>query len=92
MEVPPSAHKTNRMTSPQKELTGHLTSKQLALFEENQPFLEDFVAKYKVTLLAVEESTENPDKEELMYFFNDNLGGYDIKAIKNSLDGKVYYL
>jgi len=76
----------------QQELTGHLSRGQLTLFEEDLPFLEDFVAKHNLTLLTVEENTEDPHKEELMYFFNDRLGGYTIKAIKNSLDRKVYYL
>ena len=65
----------------QHELTGHLSEKQLALFEEDKSFLEDFVAKHNVTLLSIEENTEVPDKEELMYFFDDNLGGYNIKAV-----------
>ncbi len=77
------------MIPQQQDLTEHLTVKQLALFEEDLPLLEDFVARYNVSLLSVEESTENPPLRKLMYFFDDNLGGYTVKGIRDSLDEKV---
>lgn len=73
-------------------LIEQLTLEQLALFEEDQPWLKRFVVKTDTILLAIEPSTEDPNTKGLMYFFDDNLGGYTIKGIKNSLGGKVYYL
>lgn len=74
------------------ELVEQLTIGQLAQFSDDKPWLRQFVTKYEAILLDVEPNTENPGSEELVYFFDDSLGGYTIKAIKNSSGGKVYYL
>mgnify|MGYP003997499579 FL=1 len=75
-----------------EELIDPLTVEQLSSLAFNLSDLEQFVAKFDVRLLAIDTWNENPSQQELVYFFNDNLGGYTIKAIKNSLGGKVYYL
>jgi hypothetical protein len=76
----------------EERLIDYLTTDELSQVALDSRYLEQFIKKYNVTLLLIDQNTENPEKTELMYFFDDNLGGYTIKAIQNSLDGKVYYL
>jgi hypothetical protein len=75
-----------------KKIINLLITDQLAQVALDFCYLEQFVDKYHVELIAIHKNNEGPNKSELMYFFDDNLGGYNIKGIKNSLDGKVYYL
>jgi len=52
---------------------------------QNREDIGRFCNKFKIRLLKIDYTTEN-DRLELMYFFNDNLGGYTIEAIRGSLE------
>jgi hypothetical protein len=51
---------------------------------KNKSLLEGFCKKYKVELTGTNFTDENEFLEP-MYYFTDNLGGYTIKGLENSL-------
>ena len=48
-------------------------------------YLELFCAKYQVRVEDLEISIETKNVQEVMYFFTDHLGGYNIQGICQSL-------
>ena len=55
------------------------------LHKEAVPYVEKFCKTKNTKLLEIDVTTENHNHEPI-YFFSDNLGGYTIKGIKESLD------
>jgi len=48
------------------------------------PQIDEFCKKYKTNLLRIEQTQESGYPEP-MFFFSDQIGGYNIDGIKNSL-------
>lgn len=55
------------------------------LTESEQRDITQFCEMYHIDLIAYNWTDEN-EKREKMYFFNDNLGGYTIDAVRKSLE------
>jgi hypothetical protein len=51
----------------------------------DEPFVFEFCRVYHTRLLRVDTTTEN-GAEEPVYIFSDNLGGYTIEGVKESLE------
>lgn len=66
-----------------EELIG-LVGALVAQEERDRRYLEVFCQKFRTRLLRIDHTNEN-ERSELMYFFDDNLGGYTIGGIINGL-------
>lgn len=53
--------------------------------KRDKPFLELFSLKYKAALTNIGLAEESFPKVELLYLFDDGLGGYTIEGIRRSL-------
>ncbi len=58
----------------------------LRVLQEDMPYLVGFIEKYDVSLTNIIDHCETPGIPQVHYVFNDNLGGYTIDAIKESLN------
>ena len=63
-----------------------LTPKQLTYLREDLPYLTWFMETQKVSLVDIQINDEQFPPYSLMYYFDDNLGGYTLKGIKNTLN------
>jgi hypothetical protein len=62
-----------------------LIQKELAIQEErDRSYIEAYCRIKRVVLLEIR-ATEEFERPELLYFFNDNLGGYVFEAILGEL-------
>lgn len=55
------------------------------ILQQDQLYLGVFCRKYNVELVTFSLNVEDFPPQGLMYFFSDNLGGYSIKGIKESI-------
>tara|TARA_Y100000034_G_C6593361_1_gene257840 strand:- start:269 stop:505 length:237 start_codon:yes stop_codon:yes gene_type:complete len=53
---------------------------------EDKIYVDAFCQNENIKMIDYDVSFENYPAIELIYFFTDNLGGYNIKGIKNSLE------
>jgi hypothetical protein len=53
--------------------------------EKDLPLLESFCQDKGVEMIGYGVSFENRPSVELVYFFTDGLGGYNIEGVKNSM-------
>lgn len=60
-----------------------LSSKTLEEFIKNLPVITSFCNEQKISLERIEETNEK-GYVEAMYFFNDDLGGYTLRALRES--------
>lgn len=52
-------------------------------------YLEIFCQKYRAQVIDISPNTEECPTRGLIYVFDNQLGGFSIKGIKNSLEEKV---
>lgn len=57
--------------------------------EEDHYYVEAFCQKYNVQVVDIFPNTEKSPALGLMYVFDNQLGGFSIEGIKNSLEDKV---
>ena len=53
--------------------------------ERDLPLLESFCQDNDIEMVSYDVSFENYPSVELVYFFTDELGGYSIEGVKNSM-------
>lgn len=70
---------------------GKMVGRNLEDFEtiisKDRPYVEAFCLRTSEELIDFIWNEEDFPSQGLTYFFSDNLGGYSIKGIKNTLDG-----
>lgn len=69
-----------------EELTKNLTPEQKEQLEEDAPYIIKFEGEYGAVIVDIQENNEHHPPKGLMYYFDDNLGGYSIEGIKESLE------
>ena len=52
--------------------------------KNNDSLIAQFCKRYAVTIVGLDQTYEN-GYDEPMYYFSDNLGGYTLEGIQNSL-------
>lgn len=55
------------------------------ILQQDRLYLSAFCRKYNVELVTFLPNSEDFPPQGLLYFFSDDLGGYSIKGIKESL-------
>lgn len=62
---------------------------EIAILEQDRLYVETFCQKYKTQVVGISLNTEDFPPQGLMYVFDNQLGGFSIEGIKNSLEDKI---
>ena len=62
---------------------------EIAIFEQDRLYVEGFCQRYKTRVVDIFPNTEDFPPRGLMYVFDNQLGGFSIEGIKNSLEDKI---
>ncbi len=66
-----------------------MTADYIKYLKQDRFYLQVFCRKYNVTVVDVVPNTEDFPPRGLLYIFDNQLGGFTIEGIKNSLEEKV---
>ncbi|MDP3698460.1 MAG: hypothetical protein Q8R47_02640 [Nanoarchaeota archaeon] len=61
----------------------------VSLVLEDKLYVNPFCKKYKARVISISLNTEDFPPQGLLYVFNNQLGGFSIEGIKNSLEDKI---
>ena len=56
---------------------------------DDQLYIEAFCQRYKASVVDIFPNTEDFPVQGLMYVFDNQLGGFSLQGIKNSLEDKI---